>query len=409
MSLSDAFIIGMALVSAAWLLSPQVRRSRSWQATITPLASIIGSGFLVAAPLVAVIAGNAAPVAMLAIVTLAYVIGGVIRFNIRHLEPILRDRSKSADGILILEKISAVVLSVAYIVSVAFYLRLMSSFVLHGVISEHTEIYANLITTFILIFIGIVGYYFGLHALEKLEGYSVTVKLAIIAALLLGLGMFDLRSFDAALRNDIPVTNHDGFYKLRMLAGLLLVVQGFETSRYLGAEYDAEMRITTMRRAQFASSIIYVVFVLFAMPLLTHLEGTDPDETALIDLTRLVSPVLPTMLIVAAVMSQFSASVADTVGGGGLMAEGSGGKVSVRFSYLIVTSAAIALVWFADLFQIISIASRAFAFYYLLQGINAWQTAGKCFRGWRCRLQRLRFAAVILILAFVVIFGHGAE
>ena len=68
--------------------------------------------------------------------------------------------------------------------------------------------------------------------------------------------------------------------------------------------------------------------------------------------------------------------------------------------------------WLSDLVDFLislDIASRAFAFYYLLQSINAWFTAGKCHCGWRCCLERVRFGFFIAILTFVVIFGHSAE
>ncbi len=217
------------------------------------------------------------------------------------------------------------------------------------------------------------------------------------------------RSLGDIFTNDIPIKDHNIFHQFRLLAGILLIVQGFETSRYLGDEYNADTRINTMRQAQFISGVIYVVFVLLALPFLTHLEGTDPDETAIIGLARLISPVLPILLVVAAVMSQFSASVADTIGGGGLMSENTGKKLNNRRSYLIITFAAILLVWTADIFQLISIASRAFAFYYLLQSINAWLTAGKCYCGWRCCLERICLAFCISILTFIITFGHSAE
>ena len=39
------------------------------------------------------------------------------------------------------------------------------------------------------------------------------------------------------------------FHDVRILPGLLIVVQGFETSRYLGSAFPAEQRIATMRTA----------------------------------------------------------------------------------------------------------------------------------------------------------------
>jgi hypothetical protein len=77
---------------------------------------------------------------------------------------------------------------------------------------------------------------------------------------------------------------------LRMLAGILLVVQGFETSRYLGAAYDAETRIRTMRHAQIISGTIYIVFVALASPLLAAFHGTR-DETAIISMSAQVAAV----------------------------------------------------------------------------------------------------------------------
>jgi amino acid transporter len=204
--------------------------------------------------------------------------------------------------------LAAFALAIAYIVSVAFYLRLLSAFVLHRA-GPNVELLANLVTTAILIFIGLTGYLRGLRALERLEVYSVTIKLAIIVGLLIGLAMFDTHSVGDLLTRAIPVEDYDGLEKLRLLAGLLLVVQGFETSRYLGSKYDADTRVKTMRLAQILSGLIYIVFVILALPLLTYLNTPHPSETAIIDLAGLVSPVLPALLVVAAVMSQFSAAV----------------------------------------------------------------------------------------------------
>jgi hypothetical protein len=41
------------LAAAAIIFSKRVQASKDWQATVTPLASIIGSGFLVSVPLLA--------------------------------------------------------------------------------------------------------------------------------------------------------------------------------------------------------------------------------------------------------------------------------------------------------------------------------------------------------------------
>jgi len=88
----SAVITAIALVLAAYLaLSRKLAGSSDWKATVTPLASIMGSGFLVSAPLLAGVVGDMALVYMSGLLVLAYFVGGTIRFNIRYFEPIEQD------------------------------------------------------------------------------------------------------------------------------------------------------------------------------------------------------------------------------------------------------------------------------------------------------------------------------
>ncbi len=120
------------------------------------------------------------------------------------------------------------------------------------------------------------------------------------------------------------------------------------------------------------------------------------------------------MLVVAAVMSQFSAAVADTVGAGGLVNENSRGKLSSNISYIAVSICAILLVWTADLLEIIAFASRAFALYYLSQCVLALIVS---YHHYRHKIHHLHqtclrcayFTTVAAILAFVVVFAIPAE
>jgi hypothetical protein len=64
----NVVIIVTALVLASYLaFSKRLAGSSSWKATVTPLASIMGSGFLVSAPLLAGIVGNLALFCMAAL------------------------------------------------------------------------------------------------------------------------------------------------------------------------------------------------------------------------------------------------------------------------------------------------------------------------------------------------------
>ena len=361
---------------------------------VTPLASIIGSGFLVVAPVLGHLLGRYAILGMTLIVLLALAVGAVMRFNIRHLEPLLERGTLDPLG-LWLERAANLALSLAYVISVAFYLRLLSAFALRPIGLEQT-FWPDALTTLVLVFIGGIGWRRGLHALENLEEYSASIKLAVIVALLAGLTMHDLHTgFDLSA---VHAGISDPWEIARVLAGLMLVVQGFETSRYLGAEYAAGLRIRSMRWAQWLSAVIYLVFVALVTPLLGGINGGRVDETAVIDLAAAAAWILGPMLILAALMSQFSAAVADTVGAGGLVQEESRGRIHDRQAYPLIALLAIILVWSADLFEIVSLASRAFAFYYLLQTLLALRLAS----GWR---HRLGFGQVAGLLAFVVLFG----
>ncbi len=395
----------IALAVATLLLLPAIKESKIWRASVTPLASIIGSGFLVVAPLLALVVGWAAPLVMLAIVVIAYGLGEISRFNIRHGEPLLQ--SGEAPALLVMtERLANFTLSLAYIVSVAFYVRLLASFVLKGATVD-SEIGAQLLTTLILIFIGYTGWRRGLEGLVRVEEYSVSIKLAIIVALLFGLANYDA-SVDFSIR-DFPAPSASTWEQLCQLAGMLLVVQGFETSRYLGSEFSAELRIRSMRFAQIISGLIYVAFIVMCMPLLLGLNGLKVDETAIIGLSGHIAMVLPAMLVLAAVMSQFSAAVADTAGAGGLLEEESGGRIPGRYAYVAVIGLGIVLVWTINVFEIIALASRAFAAYYLSQALTAFQIAGYISEGRSRRIGRIATALASVILVWVVVFAAPAE
>ena len=124
----NVVIIVVAIVLAGYLaLSKQLASSSGWKATVTPLASIMGSGFLLSAPLLAGIVGNWALGCMAVLLVLAYFVGEAIRFNIRHFEPIENAGHGPVQNIAFLSRI---VLAGAYFISVTYYLQLLAAFVL---------------------------------------------------------------------------------------------------------------------------------------------------------------------------------------------------------------------------------------------------------------------------------------
>ncbi len=391
------FAISVLLI----LLLRQVRENLFWRATITPLASIIGSGFLIVAPLLGRVVGGLAPWAMGLIVVIAYLIGSIIRFNIRY--AVRQPQNHTASSIpSILDHISNLGLLGAYVISVAFYLRLMSAFLLDG-LDALSETNANILTTGVLLFIGLVGWRRGLHTLEHLEEYSVSIKLAIIAAFLLGLGFY---GSSTGLWHNVPARPPGSLMETaRLLAGTLLVVQGFETSRYLGREYTSEMRVRSMRFAQGLSTLIYVGFAFLILPLLQFIPDGPLEETAIINLSQYISPVLPVMLVIAATMSQFSAAIADTLGGGGLVYEESRGRFPSKYGYLIITVCAVLLIWSTSIFEIVAYASRAFAFYYFVQTLIAFHTVSQWQYSGRKYLLLSEFGVMSGFLLWVTVYA----
>lgn len=422
-------LVLLVAVAVAGLLAfaPPLRRSSWWKATVTPLASIMGSGFLVSAPLVAGVVGLWAPLAMAALLAGTFAIGAMLRFNIRHAEADVEEahqsehrlhrghhlqaRNRLVSGPLRIagacERLSHVVLAGAYVVSVSYYLQLLATFVLDRV-GIHDLWATRAFTTAVLLVITAIGAARGLKALEQVETYAVSLNLGLVAALLVGLAVHDAGlALGGQLALPELAPERDRYHAARVLMGLLIVVQGFETSRFLGAEHPADERVRTMRAAQLIAAAIYVVFVTLMLPLLG--QGGGAEVTAIVGLVAPVATLLPTAIVVAAVGSQFSASVADDAGCAGLVGSIVGDRLSPRWTYLAIGSAAVALTWLTDVFAVISIASRAFAAFYALQcavtAIVAYRKRDVPHRG----LYVAGGVATALLAAAVTVFAIPAE
>ncbi len=383
------------------IFSKRLRHSLLWRATVTPLASIIGSGFLIAAPLVILTTGKGAPLTIFIIIVIAYHLGSAMRFNILFLEPLLNSKTPSS-FVSRLEAVSRPLLGISYMISVAFYLKLLSIFTLQGFTLDD-PILENMLTTAILLFIAITGWFKGLNTLEIFEKYAVNSKLIIIGAMIIG-----YLYYNGALALEgnwiLGEHNHDTpFEVFKKLLGILLIVQGFETSRYIGNLYPADVRVKTMRYAQVISGIIYIVFISLAMVLFNEIHTVG--EAVVIDLCRLVAPILPVLLIFAAVMSQFSAAIADAIGSSGLIAEASHRFISTKQGTLLTVGVAIFLIWFTNIYELITIASKAFAIYYGIQCLIAARLSYLK----NYKLKTIGFVILVLLMILVISLGVPVE
>ncbi|MCA9573023.1 MAG: hypothetical protein KC656_34540, partial [Myxococcales bacterium] len=205
---------------------------------------------------------------------------------------------------------------------------------------------------------------------------------------------------------DLPVEGTPT-HAVRVMMGLLIVVQGFETSRFLGAEHPPEERVATMRIAQLASAAIYVLFVTLMLPLLHG--GLSADVTAIVGLVGPVATVLPTLIVVAAIGSQLNAAVADDAGCVGLMETIVGDRLSPRWVYLVVGGLAIGVTWLTDVLSVISVASRAFALFYALQCLVTVATALEREDAEHRRVFMVAGGVLALIAASVTVLGIPAS
>lgn len=361
----------------------------------TPLASIFGSGFLV---IVSVLGGSVGPwsgPAMIGICAFAYAVGAVIRYNIKHAEPLLRAKD-SPQALKVLSTIAQVALIPAYVISVTLYIRILASYALSfiGIDSTFAE---KLLTTGVIGGVLLLAVTKGLVALEWGEKWALA---ATVMIMLLLLGAFGFHDAHALAGRGIVLPDAPGasaWHIVTVLAGTLIVVQGFETTRYLGDQFDADTRVLASRDAQIFSSAIYVLFVVSATPLM-HLLPREVVDNALMQLTGNVAIWLTYPLVLVAIFSQFSAAVADAISGSGSMVEVSHRALPKRATYLLICLSAIALCWATTTFTILALASRAFAFYYLMQCFITISILDKF-------AHKLLVGIVSLVLAFVTAFA----
>ena len=366
-------------------------------ARATPLASIFGSGFLVIVPILNGSVGPYSVVAMAAVCALAYAMGSVIRYNIRYAEPVLESGDASA-RIVRYERTANLALVLAYAISVCLYIHILAAFVL-GSMQINSPRRENLLTVVIVAGIGLLGRFRGLDMLLILERWALRVTGILVILLVVGFILFDWRAFTSHTLVWPVFPKQDLWTVLTVVGGTLIVVQGFETSRYLGSEYDREMRVWSCRSSQIVSTIVYLIFVAAATPLM-HFLGNQVQDNGLLILAAKAAVWLPIPLVFAAVLSQFSAAVADTVAAGGNVEESTQGRVDAQQAYVWVCGVAVILA-FASTLTILSFASRAFAFYYFLQCLVAICVT-------RNTLQKAAIGFLAAILLFITLFAVPA-
>lgn len=396
--------IAVAIAVALALNLGSFARSKTWRATVTPLASIIGSGFLICGPLLAREFGSGAIVAMALLLAIAYAAGAVMRFNILHAEAHAEGLGFN-DRLAWAMRIAQILLAIAYAVSVAYYLKLLAEFLLKPLtvaVGSHALVSKALVTG-IITGIALLTLSGDTRKVEHAAHASVSVKIGLIAGLLAGLGAW--WAMNPALAFAVP-SPRATWHNLPMLLGLLITVQGFETSRYLGSSYDRQTRVRTMRLAQWISSFIYILFLALLTPVLEPASRAE-GVAGIYDVMAMVAPLLGWFVLGGSVTSQLSAAIADSIGSGGLLMEVSRRRLSLPVAFLASSALAVTVVWLTDPFAVIALSSRAFAAFYAVQAVIAiWVSWRTRTGGW---LLRSGFVLVGLVCLAAALVGAPAE
>lgn len=367
-------------------------------ATVTPMASIFGSGFLIIVPVLERTLGRWAVLGAAAVCALAWVIGTAVRHCVRVVEP-LTATGELDRGTARLERWADAVIVVAYVISVALYLRIMAEYLVGLVIHEGDVRWEKVIACLAVVVIATVGIRRGFYGLELLEKAALAVVFALTFALGLTLLIHDSQELLGDGLSLPPVPDVGLLSILLILGGIVITVQGFETIRYLGDDYDAETRVWASRVAQVVATIVYVLFVAVATPVMGL--GTDAGvDNTLLDITRRVAPLLTIPLVISAVLSQFSAATADTAAADGNL-RGLWSWMRGPRPYVVGGAAAIVLAATVGTFWIIVIASRAFAAYYALQAIIAFRTSHTLGR-------RIGYGALAVVMVAITLLAEPA-
>ncbi len=355
-------VILVALGGLTWLLyRPRLQRSDFYQAMTVPLANIMDVGFLVLAAVMVALAGWDAPIMMAALVAMAILMGGVMGYNIYNYEPLIghHDRVHAVAGL------SRWALVGASIVNISYYLLLLGTMLLapFGVRSEDAF---SATAASIVVAIGVFAWFRGLDPILTFGQRVTAFNLAAVVAVLVGFvayNVWKVATGDWSLPEYNPPT---GTQEMRQMLGFFAVVQGFEASRYMAERYPARLRVATMRWAQVISGLVFVALLLSSLILFAEVRP-EVNAVAIIEIGKVVSPILPFVILLTAVSSQVSAVANAIANRSDLLVEAVPGLSERKYTYPLLIVPIVAIVLLVNVTDAIALASRVFASYYVLQ------------------------------------------
>jgi len=369
-------------------------------ATVTPLASILGSGLLIVVPVLERTLGALAVLGAIAVSAVAWSVGTAVRHGVRVVEP-LEDAGELDPVTARLGWLADGVIAVAYVISVALYLRIMAVYLVSYLLGGGSVVVERVVACGAVVLIVAIGIVRGFSGLDKLDRVTLVAVLGLTTVLGATLFLHNRHVLLGDAELTLPPIPDQGIVAtLLVLGGIVITVQGFETVRYLADEYNAETRVWASRLAQGIAASIYVGFVSVATPVMGLGTDAGADET-LLDITARVAPFLAFPLVASAVLSQFSAAVADTAAADGDLRRLSPWMRGPR-PFLVGGFAAIALAATVDTYLIVALASRAFAAYYAIQAVVALRTTESL-------PKKIGFGVLAALMCSIMLFAQPVD
>lgn len=195
------------------------------RASVTPLASILGSGLLIIVPVLERTLGSLSVVGAAAVCAVAWVVGTAVRHCVRVVEPALA--SGSPDRVdAWLDRAGDAVIVVAYVISVALYLRIMAQYVADYVGLGGSAAWERGLACGAVVLIVIVGITRGFAGLNLLDEVSVAVVLGLTTLLGGTLLLHDVHGLAGDGLALPPIPDVGTGKVLLVLGGILITVQG---------------------------------------------------------------------------------------------------------------------------------------------------------------------------------------
>lgn len=214
--------------------------------------------------------------------------------------------------------------------------------------------------------LGVVGYFLGLAKLNELGGRTTAFNLAAVSAIVVGFLAYNIVvavQGNWSFPDYNPPMTTQGF---RQILGFFALVQGFEASRYLTAQYSAELRIQTMRTAQVIATVAAVLFPASALILFAEVRP-QPDPAAVVQIAQVASPVLPWLVVLLAIGSEASATINALASRSDVMVLVSDRRIARRYTFPLLAAGSILIVLVTNVLSAVAAASRVFATFYVVQ------------------------------------------